>query len=327
MEKPTSFTEELFVSDVNRVFGYIRTSTVMQAVTHSIKHQKKGITSFCEKNDLTLNKIYFDLAKSGSSLKGREALGQLLEELKEGDTLITVELSRLARNLELGQNLFSIFKEKAIKLIVLNSTDVDFFTLEGELIFMKMMEFFEEERLITSQRVKNAVSKLKEDGNLKSRSRYGYRSPGHKLPLLSVSEEIEVIELIRSLKNESPQLSAKQIALILTERGIPPPFQSKQWWDKSVRNIMMQNDIIPKVEKKPRDKKGEENIIEVLKSWIEKDPTISITEMTKKLNENFEPINRATKWHKTAVKNLVEKNKLRESKLETAKALMKVLTT
>ena len=76
------------------IYGYIRVSTQTQV----LENQKLAISTFCETNQIKIDKWVEEKISSRKPLNERK-LGKLLKKLKKGDVLIASELSRLGRNL------------------------------------------------------------------------------------------------------------------------------------------------------------------------------------------------------------------------------------
>ena len=76
------------------IIGYIRVSSNKQTV----QHQHYEIQQFAEHNNINVDKWLEETISSRKPLNKRK-LGQLLEELQDGDILIAAEISRLGRSL------------------------------------------------------------------------------------------------------------------------------------------------------------------------------------------------------------------------------------
>ena len=76
------------------IIGYIRVSSNKQ----TLEHQEFEIKKFAKSNHIKIDKWVEEKISSRKSLNKRK-LGGLLDELKEGDTLIACEISRLGRSL------------------------------------------------------------------------------------------------------------------------------------------------------------------------------------------------------------------------------------
>lgn len=76
------------------VIGYIRVSSNKQ----TCEHQHYEIEQFAHLNNIIVNRWVEETISSRKALNKRQ-LGQLLEELQDGDILIAAEISRLGRSL------------------------------------------------------------------------------------------------------------------------------------------------------------------------------------------------------------------------------------
>lgn len=75
------------------IIAYIRVSSTQQIY----EHMEREISEYAERNGFKIDRWVEETISSRKPLNKRK-LGQLLEELKEGDTLICSELSRLSRS-------------------------------------------------------------------------------------------------------------------------------------------------------------------------------------------------------------------------------------
>jgi len=76
------------------VIGYIRVSSNKQ----TCEHQHYEIEQFAHLNNIVVDRWVEETISSRKALNKRQ-LGQLLDELQDGDTLIAAEISRLGRSL------------------------------------------------------------------------------------------------------------------------------------------------------------------------------------------------------------------------------------
>ena len=76
------------------VYGYIRVSSNKQ----TCEHQHFEIEQYAQQNNIIVNNWIEETISSRKPLNKRQ-LGQLLNELKDGDILIAAEISRLGRSL------------------------------------------------------------------------------------------------------------------------------------------------------------------------------------------------------------------------------------
>lgn len=93
------------------VYGYIRVSTEEQ----NTENQKKAINEKFEVDEWVEEK------KSGTVDYRKRNLGELINRLGEGDTLVITELSRLGRSLSMIFNIISTLKENKVRCIAIKN--------------------------------------------------------------------------------------------------------------------------------------------------------------------------------------------------------------
>ena len=154
--------------DFNMIYGYCRISTTHQQVCN----QRHEIQRFVDKNNIKIDKWIEETISSKEVLINRK-LGKILKKIRKGDILIATELSRLGRNL------------LEIMGILQNCLEIDcqIWTLKenyrlGADIQSKVLAFAfglasEIERQLISERTKNSLQRLKDEGKHLGRP-YGF---------------------------------------------------------------------------------------------------------------------------------------------------------
>lgn len=150
------------------IYGYARCST--DESRQDIDRQKRELYAMGVKED---KQIYWEY-ESGSK-ENRAELMKLLDVIREGDTIVATEVSRLTRSTKQLCEILQIVQEKKIRLLIgsfsvdCRSENIDPMT-KGMLMMWGV--FSEMERDIISQRVrsgmKNAVAKGKQIGRPKT---------------------------------------------------------------------------------------------------------------------------------------------------------------
>lgn len=142
------------------IFGYCRCSTneTKQDINRQVRELKElGAT------DKTIYKEYL----KGTS-NNKVELNRLLEAIKEGDTLVVTEVSRISRSTKQLCEIIELVQKKKIKLVIKNSLTID--CSKGELdpmtkAFLQINGVFAElERNMISERVKSGMANAKEKG-------------------------------------------------------------------------------------------------------------------------------------------------------------------
>lgn len=154
-------------------YGYARVSTLHQDLEAQLQAlEKEG----CEK-------IYSD--KFTGTKTDRPQFSKLLQELKEGDTLVVTKLDRFARTTADGINTIKSLFEKGIKVHVLNMGLVED-TPTGKLILSVMLAFAEFERDMIVERTQEgkAIAKQRDDFREGRPNKFSKKQIEHALKLL-----------------------------------------------------------------------------------------------------------------------------------------------
>ena len=101
------------------VFSYIRVSTEQQ----SLQNQKHKILEYAQQHKILIDEL-IELEISSKKSQKERKIDILLDKLKDGDTLICTELSRLGRNMLEILNLVEKFNQHKIKLVFTNQPEL-----------------------------------------------------------------------------------------------------------------------------------------------------------------------------------------------------------
>lgn len=143
------------------IYGYCRCST--NETKQDIDRQKRELAELGA--DSTT--IYFEY-ESGTKIN-RVELTKLLNTVKEGDTIVTTEISRITRSTKQLCDIIETIKEKHLKLVIKNSVTLD--CTRGDDIdpmtkaFLQMAGVFAElERNMICDRVRSGITNAKAKG-------------------------------------------------------------------------------------------------------------------------------------------------------------------
>jgi DNA invertase Pin-like site-specific DNA recombinase len=137
--------------------GYARVSTTDQ--DHATQVERLGAAG-CTK--------VFSEKKSGTTQKGRTALEECLDYIKDGDTLVFTKIDRLARSSRDLQNLVHELKERGVTIMALDQ-QIDTRTAAGNAFLGMLAVFAEFETNIRKERQLEGIAKAKEEGAYKGR--------------------------------------------------------------------------------------------------------------------------------------------------------------
>ena len=140
-------------------YAYIRVSTDHQHV----ENQKHEILTYTQKHDIQIDKWIDETISSRKPLQERK-LGKLLKKLKKGDILIATELSRLGRNLLEVMGILQKCLEKDCQIWTLKENYRLGADIQSKVLAFAFSLASEIERQLISERTKNSLQRLKDEG-------------------------------------------------------------------------------------------------------------------------------------------------------------------
>jgi len=99
------------------IYGYMRVSTEKQ----SVENQRFEIEEFCKKNNISIDG-WMEETISGNENYVNRKLGELINFLEKGDTIICIDLRRLSRDKDITMEILNILKTKEINLLTIRRT-------------------------------------------------------------------------------------------------------------------------------------------------------------------------------------------------------------
>lgn len=178
-------------------YGYARVSTLHQELEAQLQALEKE----------NCDKIYSD--KFTGTKTDRPQFNELLNVLKEGDTLVVTKLDRFARTTTDGINTIKGLFEKGIKVHVLNMGLIED-TPTGRLILSVMLAFAEFERDMIVERTQEGKAIAKQNSNFREGRprKYGKQQIEHALSLLK-SHSYKQVEAMTGI-SKSTLIRAKK---------------------------------------------------------------------------------------------------------------------
>jgi len=138
--------------------GYARVSSAGQSLDIQMDALK---AAGCEK--------VFQEKKSGTSADGRQALADVIDFLREGDTLVITRLDRLARSSVDLHNIIDRLNGKGVKFRCLQQAGIDTDSGMGKLVLAILGAVAEFETDIRKERQKEGIERAKAKGVYKGR--------------------------------------------------------------------------------------------------------------------------------------------------------------
>lgn len=181
------------------IYGYIRVSTVEQ----NTQNQRLEISKSWQVDE------WVEEQKSGTIDYRKRNLGELIEKMKEGDTLVITELSRLGRSLTMIFNIISILKDKKIRCVAIkNNFDLNP-TNPNDIISSVLLFAFglsaQIERQLISDRTKQGIAvaraKGKKIGRAKGEKPRWFKLSPYKAEIESLLEKGVSINALAKMYN------------------------------------------------------------------------------------------------------------------------------
>lgn len=138
------------------LIGYVRVSTQEQ-------NEARQVTALEEKN---VDKMFIDKASGKNA--DREALKEMLSFVREGDTVITESISRIARSTKDLLNIVDTLTQKNVDFISLKES-IDTTTPQGKFMLTVFAAMAELERENILQRQKEGIAIAKAQGKYKGK--------------------------------------------------------------------------------------------------------------------------------------------------------------
>ena len=149
-------------------YAYIRISTDHQ----NAQNQQHEISTYAQQHNLSIDRWISETISSRTPLTERK-LGKLLKKLKKGDVLIATELSRLGRNLLEVMGILQHCLEKDCQIWTLKENYRLGADIQSKVLAFAFSLAGELERQLISERTKNSLKRLKDEGKHLGRP-YGF---------------------------------------------------------------------------------------------------------------------------------------------------------
>ena len=207
------------------VFGYLRLSVdeVGKTVSGSIENQANIIRKYCAQHNLFLAELFQDDGWSGGNFE-RPGFKKMLAALekKKANTVVTVDLSRLGRNMrESSYYAEEYFPERGIHFFTIS----DGFDTAQENVFAPFQFAMNEVYLRDgSRKVKNVLKNKRESGQYCACPPYGYKKNPENVHQL-IPDEMTAPVVQRIFAAAASGDSSRKIAMELNADGVIPPLK------------------------------------------------------------------------------------------------------
>jgi len=212
---------------------YVRTSPKPEQQAErskSIPAQIDLCKKFCEQKGYEVSKelIFSDELKSGSDLE-RDNLWLAIESLKRGDVLVVYKLDRLARGVYESYVIEHAIKKQGATFISSIGEGTWDDKPEDKLLRDILRALDEYIRIAGNARTSAAMKRHMRNGiRMGGKVPYGYiPDPTDKKRMIPNPDEQKVIQFVKNLKSNEPEISAREICRRLTAANFQP--RGKKW--------------------------------------------------------------------------------------------------
>ena len=152
---------------MSKYYAYIRVSTDKQ----TLENQKHKILEFAFNKKIQIED-FIEVEVSSKKNQKERLIEDLFFKLKENDTLVVTELSRLGRNMLEILNLIEKFNSKNIKLIFINQPELSTDNSALSNLLISIYGYFAQtEREIISERTKQGLAVARTKGKVLGRQK------------------------------------------------------------------------------------------------------------------------------------------------------------
>ena len=151
-----------------KIYVYVRVSTEQQ----NCANQHHEIETFCKMNNLIIDEWVEEVISSRKALKDRR-LGKLLKKLQKDDILIATEISRLGRSMLEIMGILQQCLEKECQIWTIKENYKLGSDIQSKVLAFSFSLASEIERQLISQRTKQSLKRLKDEGEHLGRP-YGF---------------------------------------------------------------------------------------------------------------------------------------------------------
>lgn len=142
-----------------KIIGYIRISTDKQ----DLDKQRHLLLEYAREQHLFIDE-FVEVEVSSQRDVGERKIDQLQTKLREGDTLLVAELSRLGREMLQVLNIINDLSAKGVKITFVRQPELSTTGSHGKLLLAIYSYFAEAEREFISMRVKQGLAAAKAKG-------------------------------------------------------------------------------------------------------------------------------------------------------------------
>ena len=226
------------------ILGYVRVSSADQAKDDrsSLQTQTDVIEGFARIRGVDKYgvQIYTDAGVSGAmKLSSREAGAKLLADMKPGDTVIASKLDRMFRSAVDAINMFDVFKERGVDLVLFDISHEPVSTGVGKLIMTILAAVADMERVRIKERTADGRRAKKAKGGVIGKVPFGFRKVGEGRAAVMEPDERELAAAARMRRLYQDKYAYPQIAELLANDGYTSR-SGKHYTSMCIRRVVME---------------------------------------------------------------------------------------
>lgn len=224
-------------------YGYIRVSTETQAEKGGgLDVQRTAIEKYAKDNGIEIARIFCDAGVSGTK-ESRPALDELLiENIREGDTIIVHNTSRLWRKMYAQAIIMKAVTDAKANIISVDEPNFDVYKFDKDpenFMVVAMMGMLDQwERMTIARKLaRGRTSKAYKGDKPAGACPYGYRYTSDKKHIEPDPAEVPTLRLIFSEAQKGQSMA--KIAQLLTEQGSKTRKGGE--WNRGTINQLLKN--------------------------------------------------------------------------------------
>lgn len=187
---------------MSKVIAYLRVSTDRQ----DSDNQRYEIEKFCSGKGMKVGEWVVDNAISGKIKASNRKLGEVIDRMEKGDSLIVTEVSRIGRDwFDILNSINNLMVKGVFVFAIKNGYELKNDAM-GKLFVSIMAVFAEEERKLLSERVKMSHSNMKREAKLRGESLRWGRELGRKTDMDKRKLDSHKETILRLIKNNVPKM-------------------------------------------------------------------------------------------------------------------------
>lgn len=225
-------------------YGYIRVSTETQAEKGGgLDVQRSALQKYAADNGITLEKIFCDAGISGTQESRPELDALLLETIREGDTIIVHNTSRLWRSIFAQATVMKAVMDAKANIRSIDEPAFDIYKYQKDpenYMISSMMGMLDQwERMTIARKLaRGRTSKANKGDKPSGTCPYGYQYTADKKHIEPDPDEVPTLRLIFTEGQKGT--SIEKIAKMLNDDGIKTR-RGNLWTKASLHRIMRNN--------------------------------------------------------------------------------------